>query len=206
MSQTRFNKIVTITNDEVYDLASHMARMADSANVIIKVASAAERDALAALAPGGVLPTSTTVMRTDLTGHPLEKWDGTKWNRTGSLHYRWNRNAGSDASFTTPDTNLVSGTITDAPPGLWRIEGFLGLYGSTAANGYTFVSVGASPAFERRRQDLNTLPSTYYVNTVYTHTGGNLVLNAGYDRDTGTATVMAGGSGDSSLIATFLGT
>lgn len=205
MAQTRYNKIVTITNDEVYDLATHMARLADSAGVIIKVSSAAERDGLAALA-GGTLPIPTTVMRTDLTGSPLEKWDGTKWNRSGSLHHRWNRNGGSDNSFTTADTNLVSGTIVDAPPGLWRIEGFLGLYGSTSAIGYLFVSVGAVPAYERRRQDLPVTPSTYYVNTTYTHTGGNLVLNAGYDRDSGTATVMSGSSGDSSLIATFLGT
>jgi len=46
MSQTRQNKIVTITNDEVYDLATHQARLADSANVVIPVANQAERDVL----------------------------------------------------------------------------------------------------------------------------------------------------------------
>jgi hypothetical protein len=46
MSQTRQNKMVCITNDEVYDLATHQARLADSANVVIPVANQAERDVL----------------------------------------------------------------------------------------------------------------------------------------------------------------
>ena len=78
MSQTRYNKVVTITNDETYDLAGHMARMADSINPVIRVANQAEREGLAALAPGGVLPIPTTVARADLLG-ALEVWDGTRW-------------------------------------------------------------------------------------------------------------------------------
>jgi len=78
MSQTRYNRVVTITNDETYDLAGHMARMADSINPVIRVANQAERDGLAALAPGGVLPIPTTVARADLLG-ALEVWDGTRW-------------------------------------------------------------------------------------------------------------------------------
>lgn len=79
MAQTRFNGIVTITNDEVYDLATHQARMADSTNVIKGVNSVTERNALAAAAPGGVLPVPTTVRRMDRAGKPLETWDGSVW-------------------------------------------------------------------------------------------------------------------------------
>lgn len=49
MPSTRQNKIVTITNDENYDLAGHMARLADSANVIIPVVNQAARDALVSI-------------------------------------------------------------------------------------------------------------------------------------------------------------
>lgn len=48
MSSTRQNGIVTITNDENYDLANHLARMADSANVVVQVVNNA---ALLALTP-----------------------------------------------------------------------------------------------------------------------------------------------------------
>ena len=75
MSQTRPNKIVTITNDEVYDLAAHQARMADSANVTIKVGSIAERDVL----PESVKTPGTKVIVTDDTTMPEQKWNGTKW-------------------------------------------------------------------------------------------------------------------------------
>lgn len=77
MSQTRQNKIVTITNDEVYDLALHQARLADSANVVIRVSSAAERDALTKAA-------GLTVARLDIPGQPIEIWDGTAWVRQGA--------------------------------------------------------------------------------------------------------------------------
>lgn len=73
MSQTRPNKMVTITNDEIYDLATHQARLADSANVLVKVNSQAERDALP-VTPGWA------VVRLDLPAAPVQTWNGTKWS------------------------------------------------------------------------------------------------------------------------------
>jgi hypothetical protein len=73
MSQTRPNKIKTITNSDAYNLAADLATFADSANVVIPVASQAERDAL-------TLYAGLTVSRTDLGG-VIEICDGTKWSK-----------------------------------------------------------------------------------------------------------------------------
>lgn len=72
MGQTRQNKVVTITNDEIYDLANHLARLSDSIRVIIPVSTTAERDAL-------VKYTGMMVQRLDIGGMPVEQWNGTVW-------------------------------------------------------------------------------------------------------------------------------
>lgn len=74
MASVRQNKTTTITNDENYDLATHMARLADSIILAIPVASQAERDALTKY-------NGLTVRRLDLTQYPYEIWDGTVWFR-----------------------------------------------------------------------------------------------------------------------------
>lgn len=68
--------MVTITNDEVYDLATHLARMADSSNVAIPVASQAERDTL-------TLKEGLTVIRLDLGGL-IEVYASAAWKGAGS--------------------------------------------------------------------------------------------------------------------------
>lgn len=73
MAQTRPNKIVTITNDEAYDLATHLARMADSANVIVNVYSQAEADAITPKYAG------LAVRRLDLGVDAIDVWTGTAW-------------------------------------------------------------------------------------------------------------------------------
>lgn len=113
MSQTRPNKIVTITNDEIYDLATHDARQADSTNVIVNVTGTTERDAIPKY-------TGLTVRRLDVVGHPLEEWNGTAWDRspvwsTGNLVTDgfWSitgklvKNTLSDVSMVTLMANLV---------------------------------------------------------------------------------------------------
>lgn len=98
MSSTRQNGIITITNDENYDLAGHMARMADSTNVPTIVANQAARDALTAYL--GMI-----VCRLDL-GWVLEIWNGTIWISNGMTNYT----AALQGSTTNP--SLGSGTIT----------------------------------------------------------------------------------------------
>jgi len=55
--------------------------MADSISVIVGVSGTAERDGLAASYPGGTLPIPYYVSRKDVTGSPIEIWDGSTWTR-----------------------------------------------------------------------------------------------------------------------------
>lgn len=73
MTQTRQNGIVVPTNSDPYNLTADLAKAADSTNVLIPVTSQAVRDALTKH-PG------LTVVRLDLTGTPLETWDGSAWS------------------------------------------------------------------------------------------------------------------------------
>lgn len=68
MSSIRQNHMVTITNDENYDLAGHMARLADSANVVIPVANQTERDTLTAVNGMVVLRLDTGAFEARLSG------------------------------------------------------------------------------------------------------------------------------------------
>jgi hypothetical protein len=205
MSATTWNGVTVPTASDVWALIADMTKGFNTANLVIPVANQTARDGLAALAPGGVLPVGTVVIRNDLAGEPFEKWDGSVWNRSGTQTWIFNRGAGSDSTFTSANTGLVSGTITSAPAGLYRIDGQLGLYGSPSAVGRVFVSTGASPTYYKRRQDLTGTPSTYSTFTMFTHTGGNLAIAAGYDVTSGTAAVMSATSGESSVVATFIG-
>jgi hypothetical protein len=73
MPQIRANKIQTpINGDSFPNFVNDLAALADSANVVIPVASQAERDALTK--KNGLL-----VCRTDLPGCPIERCDGTTW-------------------------------------------------------------------------------------------------------------------------------
>lgn len=96
MSQTRPTKIVTITNDEIYDLATHQARMADSIRAVIPIAGLTEQNGLAALF-GGTIPLQTVISRLDLGGILLI-WDGTTW-QTQQAYTNW----------ITTDTNWAFG-------------------------------------------------------------------------------------------------
>jgi hypothetical protein len=74
--QTLQNGIEVPTNSDTYKLTQDLANMGVKANVVIPVASKEVRDALTAKYPGMV------VSRTDITGAPLERWDGAKWSAT----------------------------------------------------------------------------------------------------------------------------
>ena len=104
MPQYRSNKIrVPITSD-AYALTADLAAMADSANVIIPVASQSERDAL----PGKYV--GMVVARTDLPG-VTEIYDGTNWWKSGGPMH---------AEFTTPNT-AVSPLNSEISPGTFTL-------------------------------------------------------------------------------------
>lgn len=104
MSQVRANKIQVPTNSDAWtNLTTDLATMADSANVVIRVASQAERDALTKVA-------GLTVVRTDLPGDPIQTCDGTNWS-TQQVPKVWangNVHAGSASSLLS---NLQSGAV-----------------------------------------------------------------------------------------------
>jgi hypothetical protein len=72
-----WNKITTAVGSDGWNPVLHMKGLADTADVVIPVASAVERDGLAALAPGGVLPIPTYVFRTDINSY--QTWNGVGW-------------------------------------------------------------------------------------------------------------------------------
>ena len=204
MTTTGWNGPTLPTSGDGWNLINHIQTALNTANLNITVSSQVQRDGLAALAPGGVLPVGTTVIRSDLTGLPEEVWTGSSWVRKGLQTAIFNRGSGSDATFTTANTGLVSGTIVGAPHGLWRVEALIGLYGSTSAVGRTYVMVEGTQY--KRRQDLTGTPSTYYVcKHDFMFTGTDLDITAGYDVVSGTAAVMSAASGETTLMATFLG-
>ncbi|MBT2594726.1 hypothetical protein [Arthrobacter sp. ISL-72] len=146
------------------------------------------------------------VKRLDQNGR-IETWNGTVWWYHGQT-WSFSRGAGSDSTFSGANTGLVSGTITNAPAGKYRIEGEAGLYGATSAVGRVFVATGpsGSSVYYKKRQDLTGTPSTYEPNKRdFVHAGGNLVITVGYDVVSGSASVMSASSGETTVTAVFEG-
>lgn len=69
------NGVQVPTNGDPYSLTADLATMGNSANVIVRAANAAARDALTKY-------DGLSVRRMDLTGRPTETWDGSTWNRS----------------------------------------------------------------------------------------------------------------------------
>lgn len=140
MSSTRQNGLVTITNDENYDLANHMARLADSANVVIRVPNQAARDAL-------TLTQGLVVCRLD-RGHVLEIYDGTTWQSNDALAYTptlgattTNPSIGAgniSAAFSVVGKNLMGQAIVNFGSGATAGSGAFYL---TLPAGYTYAPV-----------------------------------------------------------------
>lgn len=87
------NGVQVPTNGDAYNVTGDMATAFSTANVIVKVSNDAARDAL-------TKSDGLTVRRLDVTGRPLEVWDGSGWTRSPVL-------------VSAPPT----------PDGLWTITG-----------------------------------------------------------------------------------
>jgi len=74
----RWNKTATPPGTDGWNLTTDLGKALDSANVIVPVATQAERDALTP--PLGKYA-GMTVVRMDVAGNPLEVWDGSVGNR-----------------------------------------------------------------------------------------------------------------------------
>lgn len=79
--QTTWNKAEAPAGTEPWGYVTQVKRALDTAGLVFDVASLTERNGLAALAPGGVLPVPTMIFRTDLQRY--ESWNGTRWAQPG---------------------------------------------------------------------------------------------------------------------------
>jgi hypothetical protein len=89
MPQTLYNGAVVPVPSDAYALTDDMKKLCLSLNIPIPVTNQSARDGLAALAPSGVLPVGTIVVRKDQSMF-VEKWDGANWKTSG--HCEWTRN------------------------------------------------------------------------------------------------------------------
>jgi hypothetical protein len=106
MPQTRWNKGKTIVNSDAYNLAGDQATQSDTLNVVIPVASQAERDAL--VPPQGVYA-GMAVARTDLPGVPIQTRDGSGVWSTQQVPKVWANNV-LNGSPANPLSGLQSGS------------------------------------------------------------------------------------------------
>lgn len=114
MTAQTWNKLTVPVGSDAWNPVAHMKGIADTADVVISVSSAAEANGLAALAPGGVLPVPTHICRTDIVGAPIMTWNGTKWVGAGFGHLATATNAGA-TSTGTAENSLVSTTVNLEP-------------------------------------------------------------------------------------------
>lgn len=158
MSSTRQNGIVTITNDEAYDLAGHMARLADSANVVIPVVNQA---AMLALTPyAGMI-----VARLDLPGVPTMTYTGTVWSLEPAVN------------ITTFGTGWAATNAGTHQPRIRAIGNQVFMYGAvTASSGASVGNILTVPAAYQPPS-----ASTRFIGMVATSNGqtGELALSAG---------------------------
>lgn len=139
MPQTRPNKGVAPVNSDAWNLTPDLATLIDSLNVVIRVSSQAERDALTKV--DGLL-----VCRADLPGAPIQRCDGTYWTGglacvlTANTSQSWADGTSAAIQFTSviTDTGGMSniGTnptrITIQAPGRYSIAGGGGFSTGTA--------------------------------------------------------------------------
>jgi hypothetical protein len=101
MSQTRPNGVVVITNSDDYDLATDLATMADTANVLAPVADGAAQTALEA---SGLLFPGYAIVRTDIASLPIFLWDGSSFEQKTGLRH---------AEYTGPIVSTSAGIGTN---------------------------------------------------------------------------------------------
>ncbi len=75
--QTTWNKATAAAGTDPWNAVPDLKKMLDTAGLVFAVATTAERNGLAALAPGGVLPVPTLVRNAETARY--ESWNGTRW-------------------------------------------------------------------------------------------------------------------------------
>ena len=116
--QTLYNGVQVPTNGDPYNLMDDLAAAFESANVIIQISSQTQRDGLAALAPGGVLPVPTFIYRTDLNRR--ETWNGVEW--LGDVRPRGDQLPAADRRPEQPALGARHGNHRHRPVSLQRVR------------------------------------------------------------------------------------
>lgn len=98
--QTTWNKATVPAGTDPWNLVPDEKKAIETAGLVFGVATTAERNGLAALAPGGVLPVPTLVRNAE-TGR-YESWNGTRWAQVAS-------------SVLGKSTTGTGGTLAESP-------------------------------------------------------------------------------------------
>lgn len=170
-----------------------------AAGGVLPVADDAERDALDKY-PG------LQVVRTDKNGR-VDTWNGTAWWWIGKSNI-FTRAVGTDSNpgDITGTTTLVSGSITGAPAGKYRISGRVCLY-ATSGTSRGFVFVTANGTTDEARNDFpgDSNPRSLPTEFEYVHAGGDLPVGLGYRQTAGSPLVTGAASGITRLSVTLIG-
>jgi hypothetical protein len=128
--------------------------------------------------------------------------DTLEWAQLSPGAWEVSRSVNTSSTF-TGTANLAETTITNAPAGLYLINGQAALRSSGGANGYAFVKAGS--VTEGIRWELDSKFWTATPSMTYVHTGGNLYISVGYIASAGTAECVASSIGVTKVRAAFLG-
>lgn len=134
------------TGSSFWNLISDWLNDASKRKGIIPVSSDAERDALAAAAPGGVLLPGTTIRRLDRPGRPLHHWTGSAWEGPGLYPV---------AAVTLDPLYSSRSSSGFQSPGVYRANGRIYLEG-TAQNVNAITQINGNQLY-----NLLTLPAGY---------------------------------------------
>lgn len=172
MSQTQPNGVITITNDEVYDLSTHQARLAKSIKSVHSVTDVTARDGLAALY-GGTLPNPTLAYRADLDCY--ESWNGTVWKRMSS-----EETTADIATFGTGWTALAGAH----KPRVRKVGNLCQLFGGVLSSASATASILTVPAAFQppttSTRFIGTVISSIASNATLALSGGVVSIPAGY--------------------------
>lgn len=128
--------------------------------------------------------------------------DTNEWAQLSAGAWEVARSVNTASPF-TGTANLAETTISNAPAGLYLINGQAALRSSAGANGYAFVKAGSTT--EGIRWELDSKYLTATPSMVYAHGGGNLYISVGYATAAGTAECVASSVGVTKVRAAFLG-
>lgn len=138
MPQTLNNGITTPINADAYNLTGDLATMGNTSNVVIPVANQAARDALTPYA-------GMTVSRLDLTGAPLQVYDGTKWQHQGRRVKNLFNNAGITNQTGTASRLLVDLGSASAPyDRIMTANALIGVTPASIASGVSTIYISVS--------------------------------------------------------------